>query len=624
MEENQKCNPRSDSISRPLMSELPRNTSPERHVVVVGAGIAGLVATVRMAEEYLMRMEKNKSQTSQLGFTITLVEAHPFVGGRIRTIVTDPDDSGTSNSPFLFSSNAHQNISDFAPWPVAIGAEFVHGINSMVTDLIQLNEDWQVEETFDLCATPDDYPSTHEFVSRKRTKSLTKEQRNNPHVQIFLDGECYPVEHGFFGTQLKHKSESSTTSGRMKRLIRRAQEIWQNVQSIRDQVHATIDEDANPIIRDMSLEQFIRDQLENGDDPSLTGEDYLILEQILESMFSNTWSTSNKYLGVHEASREDWNWDYTQTNFRTQHCFNELLAYYLKKIETINADTNSSLLRINIEMNQPIKEIGSFKETPNRRPIRVTTKSGNDMDCDKVIVTIPLAALKAGTISFQDDYVMPPKMQDAIDTVKMFSGMKAHLLLKVGVDIEEQSAIMKSTELFFCPGEVFSQVWLRRNDDTVFLTGFCLANCRDQLLGLVENGGMTKEETARHSMLAQLHRMFEPSESGEHIFVDAVNPSCSAFALHDWSGDEYILGAYSSPSVGGGWQFSTAGSKAGTDIDGVTTCRDSLSRPIKDAIWLAGEHVCTQASATVQSSMMSGDKAATEVMRSIMGTRPQL
>lgn len=623
MEDDQKLRPDTEPLPGTLTFDLHQDVSSERHVVVVGAGIAGLVATVRLAEEYLKNLEKSKSQKPQSGFCITLVEAHPFVGGRIRTVVTDPDSSATSNSPFLISSDANQNASAFAPWPVAIGAEFVHGVDSMVTDLIQLHDEWEVEETFDLCVTPDEYPSTNEFLRRERTISLTKEQRNNPHVQIFLGGECHPVEHGFFGTQVDGNNGSSATGVRMKRLIRRAQELWQNVQSVRDQVHATLDKDANPIIRDMSLEQFIRDQLENDDGPSSTREDYVIVEQILESMFSNTWSTSNKYLGVHEVSREDWNWNFTQTNFRTQQCFNELLAYYVKRIETINQDAESSLLRINIEVNQPVKEIGSFEESHNRRPIRVTTKSGNDMDCDRVIVTIPLAALKAQTISFQDDYLIPRQMQDAIDTVNMFSGMKAHMLLKVGVDIEEQPKIVKTTELFFCPGELFSQVWLRRNDDTVFLTGFCLANCRDQLLAVAEKRGLTKDETARHSMLEQLQRMFEPSESGERIFVDADIPSCSAFALHDWSDDEYILGAYSSPSVGGGWQFSTVGSKAGAGTDSLKTSRDSLSRPIKDAIWLAGEHVCTEASATVQSAMMSGNKAAMEVMQSLLGARTE-
>mmetsp|Transcript_52590 Transcript_52590/g.58802 ORF Transcript_52590/g.58802 Transcript_52590/m.58802 type:complete len:85 (-) Transcript_52590:2654-2908(-) len=67
----------------------------------------------------------------------------------------------------------------------------------------------------------------------------------------------------------------------------------------------------------------------------------------------------------------------------------------------------------------------------------------------------------------------------------MFSGIEAHMLLKIGIDIKCISELMKSTELFFCPAEIFSQVWLRRNEETVFLTGFCVANCRDRLIDLV-------------------------------------------------------------------------------------------------------------------------------------------
>ena len=127
---------------------------------------------------------------------------------------------------------------------------------------------------------------------------------------------------------------------------------------------------------------------------------------------------------------------------------------------------------------------------------------------------------------------------------------------KVSHDVERIPKLMKYTELFFCPGEVFSQVWLRRNDETVFLTGFCVANCRDQLISLLPingNGGEeSKSELAQDLLLQQLQRIFEPSNSEDKVFLNPTSPTCSSFALHDWSEDEFTLGIYSSPSVGSG------------------------------------------------------------------------
>ena len=298
----------------------------------------------------------------------------------------------------------------------------------------------------------------------------------------------------------------------------------------------------------------------------------------------------------------------------------EFVKYYLDRIAQINEQSYNSNIKIDIEIGCPIAEIGSAskvqKEDHKYRiyPIKVTTRTGCIFLCDKCIVTVPLGVLKARELTFRDAYKIPPETQEAIDTINMFSGMKAHMILKCGIDVERIPKLMKYTELFFCPGEIFSQVWLRRNEETVFLTGFCVANCRDQLISLLPsngNGGEeSKSELAQDLLLQQLQRIFEPSNSEDKVFLNPTSPTCSSFALHDWSEDEFTLGIYSSPSVGSGWK------QVHTETDGqdvtLITHRDCLAKPIKNDIWFAGEHVNTTTCATVQSAMESGARAAKE------------
>ena len=628
------CNHTEDSIENQFGSSKPQRN----YVTVIGAGIAGLVSTVTLAEEYLKNQQHHKQNSSDhcdqspqgvLPLTITLIEAQPFVGGRIRTVVTK--EAEAECHPLVFSNDrlSHsQKIDSFAPWPVAIGAEFVHGVDSMANQLIEDHDEWLVHETFDLCESPDEYPLRNSFVQRRSSFTLSEEQRNTPHVEIFMDGKCYPMRDHPGDDHESTRRSSETENNRIHPLLQRANHIWHNLQNISEEVNST-NAKKNGVAygRDMSLDEFIEDQLSNNGGDDLTSEEVEKVKQILESVYSNTAGTSNKFLGIHEASREEWNWEYTESNFRLEQCFNEFVKYYLDRIAQINEQAILSNLGviIDIEIGCPVSEIGSASRGENKDeqssspPIRVLTRTGRTFVCDKCIVTVPLGVLKAKKLTFSGAYKIPRNTQEAIDTINMFSGMKAHMLLKVGIDIQRISKRMKNTELLFCPGEMFSQIWLRRNKESVFLSGFCVANCRDQLIQMVTSRGKmeegSKSDIAQDLMLDQVRRVFDSSiDDEEKIFVNPSSPTCSSFALHDWSEDEFTMGIYSSPSVGAGWGgMSHNGSIVGDVIP--LTHRDNLAKPINNEIWFSGEHANTTTCATVQSAMESGKRAAKEVYR---------
>jgi hypothetical protein len=421
---------------------------------------------------------------------------------------------------------------------------------------------------------------------------------------------CYP---------LKTERQGQQQANHGMKLIQQAQDLWQTLQSIGEKK----DNGENEFLsHDMSLAQFVHEQL-GGDTDNLSNDDLAKIELILECMFSNTAASCNEFLGIHEASREEWNWEFTESNFRSEQCFAEFIQYYLDRIDQINKQ--GPPVKITIQTSSPIVEIRSCRQRNQRSDsapgpqIQLETNAKKRIICDKCIVTVPLAVLKAKTIRFLDDFAMPADMQLAIDTIQMFSGMKAHMLLRIGEDVTHCPEILKFTELFFCPGEIFSQVWLRRNETTVFLTGFCVANCRDRLLGLVSKYGCnySKTKVAEDQMLQQVQRIIASGGGEQSIFVKPGLPKCSCFALHDWSDDEYVMGAYSSPSIDAGWQF-TNNKKSCVDALGGHTHRDYLARPIKDAIWLAGEHANVKTCATVQSAMESGARAAKEVFQTLL------
>jgi monoamine oxidase len=85
--------------------------------------------------------------------------------------------------------------------------------------------------------------------------------------------------------------------------------------------------------------------------------------------------------------------------------------------------------------------------------------------------------------------------------------------------------------------------------------------------------------------------------------LDAVfNHRCDVQSLleaaywHNWAADPFAHGAYSYVAVGG------------------ATARQDLGRPLEDTLFFAGEATDTDESATVTGALLSGERAASEVL----------
>lgn len=520
-------------------------------VVVIGAGISGLCTAVELAENAMFPIR------------VVLLEANEYVGGRIRTIFTDREKQYVSKS-VCDSYNA------FAPWPVPLGGEFIHGENSVLSEVVEKN-DWVTEETFNF-ASLSEPPCSSSFISRA---TMTPLGNKHDHVKIFIDQRLWGL------------TSCSTSEERIAVLYRKALHIWDRVCEYGGEASDATKKNGSVI--DMSILDFIHKEMEFDDKSDLE-----IVVGIVDAMFARTAGSNITSFGLLEAGREENDWDYSECNFRSAGCFGDLIKCHLDKISKINErfHANHGHAQILLRTSSPVTRVGSRDRKPF---VAVTSTDGEEeLLFDKLVVTIPLACLKLEKIFFEKEYEFSTEKKLAIKKINMFSGMKAHILFMKNVDVEPKS-IFDDTELFFCPGEIFSQVWVRRDDTSVFVTGFVVSTDRDVIVNCLRNGHDAKE-----MMMNQLLRM------AKIAFLDTNNPTCSAFSLYDWSKDDYVLGLYSSPSVG------------------CYEYRKHLRAPIKETIFFAGEHTNEKSCATVQAAMESGIKAAGDVLHSFKFEKVQI
>lgn len=462
----------------------------------------------------------------------------------------------------------------FAPWPVPIGGEFVHGVDSVVNDMIE-EKDWLAEETFDFCSA-DEYPSRNSFTVRSLTDSFSEKKRKSSHIKIFGDGRCWDLK-----DPSPDHDDSEQSYGA---LIKKSNEVWNKIYSVGNDV---LSDKEVPIPPDMSLSSFVEQNMEKSPKNEID-----TVKFILDAVYAKTAGSSVDDYGVNEGCREELNWDYSESNFRSKKCFAEFINHYLEEIESINkaCEMNEQKGMIELITSTPIVKV----EEGGNSKVLLSSRDGKQFTCDKVIVAVPLGVLKADFIQFCDGYSLPTEKKLAIEKINFFSGMKAHMLLRKGF-----SPSLETTDLFFCPGEIFSQIWVRRDEESFFLTGFVVADGRDQLLLEMKN----TEKSSKDIFFHQMQRML-PNEIGDEM--------CAAFDLYDWSEDKFVRGLYSSPSVDAGWKVSGHGEKKQ-----FKTSRDDIKAPICNTIYFAGEHANVKTCATVQAAIESGIIAATDVLESL-------
>ncbi len=231
-----------------------------------------------------------------------------------------------------------------------------------------------------------------------------------------------------------------------------------------------------------------------------------------------------------------------------------------------------------IKFNTPITTI-DYTDPTN---IILTDGNGNTHECTRVIITVPIAILKSGAITFSPS--LPLANTSAWDRIGMSGGIKVTLSFISNFWDKSSTSIYTEgyAREYYVPGIV------RTNSNRV-LTALIVGDQAEAM------AGKTDEEIML-LLLADLDAIY-PAQGGKA----SKEFNAADSYVFDWGKQEYIKGAQSYPLVSG------------------TGAAAQMAIPIQDRIFWAGEATALNGNnATVQGAMESADRVALELFDVIL------
>ena len=234
-----------------------------------------------------------------------------------------------------------------------------------------------------------------------------------------------------------------------------------------------------------------------------------------------------------------------------------------------------------VQFNTPVKSINYGGEL-----ITITDKSGNTIEANKVIVTVPLSILKSGGISFSP--ALPGEMTSAFGKFEMDASLRVVLDFKKNFWGESTGFIWGGTEgpQYFSAGAGRSEFY--------------------RTLSITINGAKAAELSALGAdlvpkLIEELDSVYS-NQATLYIRRDlATNQILSI--VQDWSKEEYIKGGVSYPLANG------------TNAD-----RANMGKAINGKVFFAGEATDVIGDAgTINGALNSAERVAEEVVKSILG-----
>ena len=221
-----------------------------------------------------------------------------------------------------------------------------------------------------------------------------------------------------------------------------------------------------------------------------------------------------------------------------------------------------------IRLNQPVEMIDHSGDV-----VTVTTGSGEALEADRVVVTVPLGVLQDGLISFAPE--LPARVQQSIDSLAMGVLNRTCLLFDEPFwkrDVEWIGIVGDR------PGE-----WAETLNLYPYLQQPVLA---------MFNAGSYGTEVEQHSD-QQLAEM--AVDALERVFGAVPAPVDSVSTR--WMADPWTRGSYS---------YVPAGASFDSYLE--------LSRPVSDRLFLAGEATHNRYPSTVHGAILSGRRAARQII----------
>lgn len=224
---------------------------------------------------------------------------------------------------------------------------------------------------------------------------------------------------------------------------------------------------------------------------------------------------------------------------------------------------------------------------------RVECDNGEVIDADNIVVTVPLGVLKTNSMRFEPE--LPPWKRGAIERLGFGTLNKVILVYeKAFWDVnQDMFGLLRDSRL----NNSLDQEDYISGRGRFYLFWNCIKTCgRPMLIALMAGDAAHQAEIESDSVLIE-----EVTEQLRKMFKPASVPKPSEAIVTRWGKDRFACGSYS-----------YVGAQARPDD------YDTMARPIGN-LHFAGEATCGTHPATVHGAYLSGLRAASDVIDSMLG-----
>jgi predicted NAD/FAD-dependent oxidoreductase len=210
--------------------------------------------------------------------------------------------------------------------------------------------------------------------------------------------------------------------------------------------------------------------------------------------------------------------------------------------------------------------------------VEVGTERGELFQASRVVTTLPLGVLRAGSVQFDPE---PVTVLQAAS--RMIMGPAVRVVYEFDQNLEEAFIALKGAGFVMCPEATLPVWWTTNPRPSPMVTGWIAGRklLKHDVHALPEKGLITLAAMVGGPLQQVRNRMMR-------------------WSTHDWQVDRYSMGAYSYAGVGG------------------ARASEELAAPVESTLFFAGEHTDVSGHwGTVHGALRSGYRAAKQVVDSL-------
>lgn len=403
-------------------------------------------------------------------------------------------------------------------------------------------------------------------LSKKDNKVIVLEARDRIGGRIFTsnsDGFSSPVEHGaeFIHGDLRHTQKLADETGvKLREGEGRQWNVESGTKSEGEFFETGWDDLVNELKkldRDMSIGEFL--------EKNFSDKKY---ESLRESVtrFVQGFDAADASKASAFALRQEWTETDATTGYHLVGGYTQLMEHLFNESQNAGAEFHLSSV---------VNEIFWGKGK-----VAVTTVNGERYDADKLLITIPPAVLRSGSVGFF------PDIREHLNAIrKIETGGVIKFLIEFTEAVWEKGGsaeFRKFPDAYFFFSDAFVPTWwTQRPSPTPLLTGW--------LSGPVTQSIKMTDEELLNEGIKSLGYIFDCP-------VDVVRSKIKAAKVVNWVNDPFALGAYAYKTVD------------------TNSLMEVLSKPVENTLYFAGEAYYTGPEmGTVEAALASGELVAAAI-----------